>query len=84
MPSLFLCQLTEVSERNVAFLPLVKIFENGINLVHLILNSEVIQSFLELIERYSVVEVHVEVSICLSHSFESFIDLDPEQVQDSL
>jgi hypothetical protein len=35
------------------------------------------------IERYSVVKVHVEVSVSLSHSFESFIDLDPEQVQDS-
>ena len=43
-----------------------------------------IQSFLELIERYSVVEVNIEISVCLSHSFESFIDLDPEQVQDSL
>ena len=78
MPSFLLSQLTEVSEWNVAFLPLVKIFENGINLVDLILNSEMIQSFLELIERYSVVKVHVEISVCLSHSFESFIDLDPE------
>lgn len=43
-----------------------------------------VQSFLKFIETYSVVEVHIKVSIRVSHSAELFLDLDPKQVQHSV
>ena len=78
--SSLLCKLREVSERDVLLLASVQIFENSVDLVDLVLDPEMVEPLLELIERDSVVEVDVEVSIGLSHPFEALIQLDPEKV----
>ena len=77
LSSLLLAKLTEVTKRNVSLLVSIEVFKHGVNLVHLELDSEMIESFLKLIKTNSVVEVDIEVSVSLSHSLEPLIDFDP-------
>ena len=81
MPSFFLTKLAKVWVRNIAFITSVKILEHRINLIDLVLNPEMVETFLELCKTDTIVKVYVEVTVGLSNTFESLRDLDPEQVK---
>ena len=78
---LLLAELTEVAKGNVALLADVEVLENGVHLVDLIFDPQVVETFLELIEADPVVKVHIEVSVRLGDALESLIDFDPEEVE---
>jgi len=84
VPSLLLRELTEVSIRDVALVASVKVLEDVLQLAHLELDSQVVQGLLELVERDTVVEVHIEESVRLGQASELLVDLDPKQVKNLL
>jgi hypothetical protein len=62
----------------------VQTLENLVYHADFKLDSQVVKSFLELTETYSVVEISIEIAISVCHAGESLIQLYPKQIKHSL
>ena len=84
VPAPLFCQLAKVLVRDVAFGTSVKILEYGVDFVHLILYSHMIESLLKLRKTDPIVEVEIEVAIGFGKVAILLRELHIEHVQHSL
>lgn len=79
-----LSQPAEVQVRQVAFLILVQVLEDLIDLLDAELNAQVVQVFLELSKFDRVVKISVEMQESVTDCLEALLEFDPQQVEQLL